>query len=275
VDEPARIIGTPGQGDAPMEALTIELFERLNDEYADHPLVPEPFVYTADAWIERAQRRLGQVHRSIGLADLKVMELGCNTGHEVWYLSHVFGCDAWGVDITERASWTTFTDDRTHFVKADLAQEDPFEPNSFDRVISFAVFEHVQRPYELLEALYRILRPGGMAWIHANLHRGPTASHRYRQVYFPWPHLLFGDDVFREYYRRRGMPEKPAAWVNRLTWEQYEAHMRRTGFRIRALNFRNRPLDESFYLRFEWILGRYPRSDLERDFFTVVLEKPA
>ena len=27
--------------------------------------------------------------------------------------------------------------------------------------------------------------------------------------------------------------------------------------------------------RFEGVLGRYPRSDLARDFFEVVLEKPA
>ena len=36
---------------------------------------------------------------------------------------------------------------------------------------------------------------GGLAWIKAN--RGPKASHRYRWVNFPWPHLLFTDEVFR------------------------------------------------------------------------------
>ncbi len=32
--------------------------------------------------------------------------------------------------------------------------------------------------------------------------------------------------------------------------------------------------DEEFYRRFEDVLGRIPRWDLERDFFTAVLEKP-
>ena len=27
----------------------------------------------------------------------------------------------------------------------------------------------------------------------------PTASHRYREVFFPWPHLLFADEVFEEF----------------------------------------------------------------------------
>ena len=43
----------------------------------------------------------------------------------------------------------------------------------------------------------------------------------------------------------------------------------------RSLRFREAPLDEPFYARFSDILGRYPRWDLERDFFDVVLEKPS
>jgi hypothetical protein len=44
---------------------------------------------------------------------------------------------------------------------------------------------------------------------------------------------------------------------------------------IRSLKFDVTPLDEAFYARFSDILGRYPRWDLERDFFHVVLEKPS
>ena len=61
---------------------------------------------------------------------------------------------------------------------------------------------------------------------------------------------------------------------DRLTWAEYEDHFRRIGFRTLARNFRETPLDEEFYGRFEGVLGRYPRTDLARDFFQVVLEKP-
>ena len=64
-----------------------------------------------------------------------------------------------------------------------------------------------------------------------------------------------------------------AAWVNRLTWAQYERYFREVGFRMLALRFRETPLDEEFYRRFEDVLGRYPRWELTRDFFEVVLEK--
>ena len=136
------------------------------------------------------------------------------------------------------------------------------------------MFEHVIHPHATLRSLHGILKPGGLAWISANLYRGPRASHRYRHVNFPFPHLLFEDEVFRDFFRRRGLPEQASSWVNRLSWAEYENHFRRLGFRIRALQFRETELDEEFYARFESVLGRYPRWDLTKDFFQVVLEKP-
>ncbi|MDQ2965946.1 MAG: class I SAM-dependent methyltransferase [Chloroflexota bacterium] len=272
--EPFAIVRTRLPAAGPDPAFDIELFERLNEEYADRPLVPNPLEYDDEAMAERARDRLSWVHRTIDLRGKRVLEFGCGGGFEVWLLAHHFGADAWGVDITERASWKTLADERTHLVLADLAVDRPFPEDHFDRLYSFYVFEHVTHPHAALTEIFRILKPGGLAWIAANLHRGPMASHRYKEVTFPFPHLLFDDDVFREFYRRRDMPELDAAWVNRLTWAEYEDHFARIGFRVRRTTFRETPLDEAFYGRFESVLGRYPRTDLQRDFFQVVLEKP-
>jgi len=274
IADPDRIVAGDGEAPPPPQAFDIELFEALNAEYADRPLVPEPMAYDHDSLASRSLARMENIHRTIDLADRRVLEFGCGHGYEVWYLSHVFGSDAWGVDIVERAPWAILADERTRFVMADLSLEAPFEEASFDRIVSINVFEHVTRPIESLEALYRVLRPGGLAWVSANLYRGPLASHRYRDVHFPWPHLLFGDAVFAEFSRRNGRPAEGAAWVNRLTWEQYEAEIRRIGFVIRRRRFRERPIDEAFYRRFEAELGRYPLADLRRDFFEVILERP-
>ncbi|HEY7590838.1 MAG TPA: class I SAM-dependent methyltransferase [Candidatus Limnocylindrales bacterium] len=236
--------------------------------------MPDPLEYDDAAMANRALGRLAWVHKAIDLRDKRVLEFGCGGGFEVWLLAHHYGADSWGVDIEERVAWKTLIDERTHLVLADLAVDRPFPADHFDRVFSFYVFEHVHHPHAALEELFRVMRPGGLAWIAANLHRGPMASHRYKEVHFPFPHLLFADDVFREFYRRQGLPEVGAAWVNHLTWAEYEDHFRRIGFRVRSLKFRETPLDEAFYARFESVLGRYPRSDLQRDFFQVVLEKP-
>lgn len=274
IDDPMGEVGRVQAFGTPEPVFDVELFETLNAEYAERPLVPSPQQYDDDALLVRARARLMTVHRSIDLAGKRVLEFGCGAGYEIWSVSHQFGSQGWGIDLVERRAWATLSDERTRFVRADLAADRPFEPDSFDRVVSFAVFEHVAHPHAALAELYRVMRPGGLAWIKANLHRGPMASHRYRWVYFPFPHLLFDDDVFREYCRRHSLPEEGAVWVNRLTWSEYERHFERIGFRIRMLRFMETPLDEAFYARFESILGRYPRTDLTRDFFEVVLEKP-
>jgi SAM-dependent methyltransferase len=275
VADPGDVVRSIAATWAPLPTFDIDLFEALNREYAAHPLVPEPTGKDSASRAQRARRRLETVHESIGLTGQRVLEFGCGAGFEIWYLDHWFGADATGVDVVERRAWASLSGERTHFVLADLATDDPFPADHFDRIVSFSVFEHVAHPYANLAALYRSLKPGGLAWISANLHRGPQASHQYRHVTFPYPHLLFTDDVFREFFRRHGLPESGASWVNRLTWAEYDAHIRRLGFRIRALRFTETEIDEPFYERFEAVLGRYPRSDLSKDFFQVVLEKPA
>jgi SAM-dependent methyltransferase len=278
IEAPMTIIGRPAaagsSGSATVTTFDIDLFEQLNAEYADKPLVPAPRGNDAASATERARKRLEMVHESIDLADKRVLEFGCGAGYEVWTLAHRFGADAAGIDIDTRQAWETLRGPRVEFVAADLATQRPFPADAFDRIISFSVFEHVTHPHASAAELFRILRPGGLAWISANLFRGPMASHRYREVTFPWPHILFQDDVFHEFYRRLGRTPQGAAWVNRLSWLDYDAMFRRIGFRIRSLRFSERPIDEAFYERFESILGRYPRWDLERDFFHVVLEKP-
>ena len=273
VPEPGRAVRSV-LGDAPSVRYDVELFEKLNEEYASKPLVPRPQGLDTASRSERARRRLEAVHDAIGLAGVRVLEFGCGAGYEVWYMAHHLGSDAYGVDVTERAAWPSLTGERTHLVCADITKRSPFAADFFDRVISFSVFEHVHHPYAALRELFRIMKPGGLAWISANLHRSAVASHLYRDVNFPFPHLLFSDEVFKEFYERRGERPHGPSWVNTLTWSQYERHIEEVGFNTKMLRFAERPLDEDFYARFEDVLGRYPRSDLTRDFFTVVLEKP-
>jgi SAM-dependent methyltransferase len=275
IDDAARVVHSIyATGDRP-PVMDLALLEALNEEYRTKPLVPEAPGLDQTSREDRARRRLLDVHNSIDLAGKRVLELGCGAGFEIWYLSHKFGADAWGVDVGERVAWATLADERTHFACADIGADSPLEADFFDRIISFSVLEHVVHPHAILTELYRILKPGGLAWLSANLHRGPRASHIYRELYFPFPHLLFSDDVIREYREKHTGHSAGASWVNRLTWAQYEDYLRHIGFVIRSLRFSEEPLDEAFYERFGNILGRYPRWDLTKDFFHVILEKPS
>jgi hypothetical protein len=53
----------------------------------------------------------------------------------------------------------------------------------------------MKNPYAMLHQAEKILKKGGLFYIHANQYRSAIASHLYRQIYFPWPHLIFEDDI--------------------------------------------------------------------------------
>jgi SAM-dependent methyltransferase len=250
------------------------LLDELNAEYAESKLVASPPSYAADALAEAAQRRVRWVHNMVDLAGKRTLEIGCGNGFEVWSLAHNLDCDASGVDVAHYRPWDQLAGRRVHFECADLSVENPFPDNHFDRVLSFTVWEHVTHPYAMLKATYDVLKPGGLAWIRANLYAGPQASHRYRDINFPWPHLLFTDQVVRDWDVANGRAPIGHAWVNRLSWLHYEYYADRLGFEIAHRSFTETPIDEPFYQRFEDVLGRYPRTDLRRDYLLLVLRKP-
>lgn len=263
--------GTPPASPPPIR-FDIELFESLNEEYASKPLVPRPRTYDVAARTSDARNRIARVASFVELDGTDILEIGCGQGEEVWLLRHKFGCRAYGIDIEPWRRWPIYRGDGVQFAIAD-ASAVPFGDASFDRIVTFTVWEHVAHPYRALSEAYRILRPGGLMWLNANLHRGPSASHQYRDINFPWPHLLFDEGVAREFFRRRGR-EEGFYWVNRLTYDTYQRYFDLLGFEVAHLGFTERELDREFYERFEDVLGRYPISDLTRDFFTAVLRKP-
>jgi SAM-dependent methyltransferase len=266
-----RSLYTTGAG-APV--YDVELLEKLNAEYAGSPIVPSPPSYSPTALADSAQRRVRWVHDMVGLAGRRTLEIGCGNGFEVWSLAHNLDCDAYGVDVAHYLPWDQLAGHRVHFECADLSVENPFPKDHFDRVLSFTVWEHVTHPHAMLQATWDLLKPGGLAWIRANLHAGPQASHRYRDINFPWPHLLFSDEVIREWDVAHGRKPIGHAWVNRLSWLHYEYYADQLGFEIAHRGFTETPIDENFLLRFEDILGRYPRADLRRDYLLLVLRKP-
>ena len=253
----------------------VDLFEELNKEYADKPLVPNPRSFEPVDMMAGARKRIDWSQGFLDLRDTTVLEIGCGRGYTPYVLAHDYGSVVHAIDVVEYESWAQLEGDKVTFVFGDMAAENPFKHDTFDRIVSYTVWEHVVHPRRLLQETYNVLKPGGQALIRANLYAGPQASHRYREIYFPWPHLLFSDDVISDWYVKNGHRPKRAAWVNRLSWDNYERIIGEIGFNLRHLSFSSRPLDEAFYERFEDMLGRFPIEDLKRDFFNVVLEKPA
>jgi SAM-dependent methyltransferase len=255
----------------------LELFEQLVAEYRERPLHAKPIQRDQKSQREKAEARIDVIQRQLDrkFADRVVLDLGCGHGWLPALLPELGGArQAIGVDPRRYETWTEHTDPRVELIEADMSVDDVVDTESVDYVTSGAVLEHVSRPIEMLAAIHRALVPGGRAWLKFNLYRGPSASHRYNEVPFPWPHLLFDDAVCRAYYKRahdRG--NVPFAWVNRMTLGGYVQTADEVGFQIVNLRRSVVPIDVGFYLRFEDVLGRYPALDLETDFATLVVEK--
>ncbi|HEY1237132.1 MAG TPA: class I SAM-dependent methyltransferase [Solirubrobacterales bacterium] len=260
-----------------MGAFDLELFEQLVDEYRSRPLREKPIKRDQKSQREKAEARIQRIQRELGtdFDDRVVLDLGCGHGWLPALLPELGGArQAIGVDPRRYETWSEHTDPRVRLIEGDLSADDVVEEESVDSVISGAVLEHVARPIEMLAAIHQVLKPGGRAWLYFNLYRGPSASHRYNEIPFPWPHLLFDDEICRAYYKQEhGRGNVPFAWVNRMTIGGYAQTVDELGFRTVELKRRVIPIDVGFYLRFEDELGRYPALDLETDFATLVLEK--
>lgn len=252
----------------------LELFTALNEEYRNKRLVRKPPTYAAAVLKQRGKQRVKGLVNRFGIAGKRLIEIGCGRGEMCHAFATEHGCSVVGVDITEYPQWKTHSSQTVSLIKHDLSGgTGPLETEQFDFAYSNAVWEHVQHPFAMLKAAYALLKPGGTFYMVANLYRGPKASHRYRQVYFPWPHLLFTDEVFEQYYSSIGLPPARAAWVNRLSIGDYFRYFDLVGFKRDEVTYTTTPMDEPFYQRFSDILERYPRYDLERDFLKVVLVK--
>lgn len=167
--------------------------------------------------------------------------------------------------------WKNMNRKNLKLMKLDVGQEPLDSLGKFDIIYSFVVFEHVQHPYSILSAVRKLLKPNGKFVIITNLYCGTIASYLFCHIYFPWPHLLFSDEVFRQFYISKGLQPRVPAWVNHLTSAHYLFYFNKLGFKIDDLVYDRTPIDEKFYKCFEDKLGRYTRFDLETDFLSATL----
>jgi SAM-dependent methyltransferase len=78
--------------------------------------------------------------------------------------------------------------DRGPFVVA-LGEGLPFSDGSFDVVVSSNVLEHVARPWEHVDELVRVVRPGGMVFLSWTNWYSPIGGHEWSPFHFLGPRL--------------------------------------------------------------------------------------
>jgi SAM-dependent methyltransferase len=106
------------------------------------------------------------------------------------------------------------------FLQSD-AERIALADESIDLVVSFASFEHFPNPDRAVDAIYRVLRPGGRAFINFGpLYFSPYGRHAYRQIPIPFCHLLFEETALQAWSAAN---ELPHSWpfVNGWSLERY------------------------------------------------------
>lgn len=159
------------------------------------------------------------------------LDLGCFTGGKsvAWFerykLQKITGIDIKDVYIDAAVQ---FAD--KHNVNADFkvcfGESLPFEDDTFDAILSFDVFEHVQNVQRTLHECYRVLKTGGRLFIVFPSYYHPKETHLNLVTKTPCIHWFFrGETLIRAYYDILEERGDDASWYKRSSpclesWER-------------------------------------------------------
>jgi SAM-dependent methyltransferase len=140
-------------------------------------------------------------------------------------LAELVGSDIDPVVLAGAAAYADQEHARAAFVAA-VGERLPFRDRSFDAVLSFDVFEHVQGPAQVLAECHRILRPGGRLFAVFPSYWHPTEHHLGLVTRTPCLHWFFsGAELVRAYDAAIAERGPGAAWYRRRSpdlapWER-------------------------------------------------------
>lgn len=105
---------------------------------------------------------------TVGDPSLRIMEYGCGMGRILNHASTIFN-NVYGVDISKTQlkflKQYAINSDRMNTLLLDEYGKIPVEDNFFDRIYSYAVFQHIKNNNDLVKAISeisRVLKPEGL-----------------------------------------------------------------------------------------------------------------
>lgn len=106
------------------------------------------------------------LRKHLAKGNKKFLEVGCGTSEWLIYFSKFFDYEVYGIDISKKACEISRENLRIAnvtgtIVHGNVLQRSAFEKESFDVIFSGGVIEHFDDPSEMIEAMVRLLKPGG------------------------------------------------------------------------------------------------------------------
>ncbi|MEJ2540042.1 MAG: class I SAM-dependent methyltransferase [Gemmatimonadota bacterium] len=212
---------------------------------------PEPGVV-----VEQALRRIEDLER-IFEGDfpvepgLRYLDIGCGSGDVAVALGRRGCTSVTGVDVvprhveeSERLAEAAGVSDAVHFVCCDINEYDPTE--TFDVVMSFDAFEHIDDPRAALARMAELVAPDGVAVLgFGPLFYHPFGDHMWGffHIQLPWRGAVFSErallDVRREFFRPTDPAERLQDIVGGLNLMKYSEFLRyvdETGWTVESLH---------------------------------------
>lgn len=160
-----------------------------------------------------------------------ILDLGCLNGGRgiAWYekygLHSINGIDVTQVYIDAATQFAHKKDARAEYHVA-TGEKLPYENSTFDAILSFDVFEHVQDLSQTLSECYRVLKPGGRLFVVFPGFYQPIEHHLSLVTKLPFIHYFFSaETLVRAYYEIMKERGDDAYWYKRkspelMSWEK-------------------------------------------------------
>jgi ubiquinone/menaquinone biosynthesis C-methylase UbiE len=145
----------------------------------------------------------------------------------------------------------------------------PFAAETFGLVTSIAAFEHFLDVPTVVAELYRVTRPGGLAWIEIHPFSSPSGGHNVKLSEVPLRHLPRGVDAW-DHLRQRRLPFHVP--LNEWRIDQYLAEFSKH-FEIVKHYCAMREGEELLTPEIERELSAYTRDELTCGAYVIVARK--
>ncbi len=184
----------------------------------------------------------------VSFKDKTVLEVGCSQGYLInSFLQHE-KFTAIGADIDSDALKIARENygDKIRFIQT-TASSIPLPDASVDVIYTIDTVEHLSNIRAIFADCYRILKPGGIMFVHFQGWYGPYGSHLEDIIPFPWANALFSMDtllkVAAHLYESPDYdvacyfvdPEtgerKPNPYLDRAGWDEFLNHLTIRQFR--------------------------------------------
>lgn len=143
-----------------------------------------------------------------------IVDYGCGWGYESAFMlqggaSYIYCLDVSGHFLDSarclHRSWG-YDENVAYIINNDIdILADKIGRNKADLIVCKNVIEHVVSPRAVIDSMYAVLKPGGIACIGTSpFYYSPQGGHIHHKCRVPWVHLLFSEktivNVFKELY---------------------------------------------------------------------------